>query len=130
MGHGDRTPRPGLRDDRTQVDDPARDTLLDSVTDANKRVRDAQKALDDSVKIKYSQLSEDEVKTLVIEDKWLATLEADVQSELNRISQSLAGRIQQLAARYATPLSTLTNEVETLNRRVEQHLKEMGFVWS
>jgi len=87
------------------------------------------KALDAQVAAKYDQLHENEVKTLVIDDKWLATLAAAVQTELNRVSQALTGRIQQLAERYATPLPTLARNVETLSDRIETHLQRMGFVW-
>ena len=40
----------------------------------------------------------------MVDDKWLATLAAAVQGELDRVSQTLTGRIRQLAERYATPL--------------------------
>ena len=45
---------------------------------------------------KYSRLTNDEIKTLVVEDKWLAALAEKVQSELDRVSQALTGRIIQL----------------------------------
>ena len=86
--------------------------LLEQETEASKKVKDAQKALDAKVAARYNTLSEDEVKTLVVEDKWLTTLASDIQTELNRISQALTGRIKELAERYATPLPKLTAEVE------------------
>jgi type I restriction enzyme M protein len=49
-----------------------------------------------------------------------------VQGELDRVSQTLTGRIRQLAERYATPLPQLTDEVEKLAARVDKHLKKMG----
>jgi type I restriction enzyme M protein len=104
--------------------------LLEQETEARKKVKDAQKALDANVAAKYKELSEDEVKTLVVEDKWLATLATDVQTELNRISQALTGRIKELAERYATPLPQLSEEVEVLSGKVEAHLQKMGFAWS
>ena len=57
-------------------------------------------------------------------------LAASVQSELNRVSQTLTGRISQLAERYATPLPKLTKEVATLAVRVDEHLKNMGARWN
>ena len=93
-------------------------------------MKDAQKALDAKVAAQYAKLTEDEIKTLVVDDKWLATLAADVQTELDRVSQALTGRIKQLAERYATPLPRLTEEVETLAARVDEHLKKMGLVWN
>lgn len=75
----------------------------------------------------YAQLSEAELKTLVVDDKWLATLQADVQTELDRVSQALSGRIRQLAERYTTPLPALNAEVEALAAKVNAHLAKMGF---
>jgi type I restriction enzyme M protein len=66
----------------------------------------------------------------VVDDKWVATLATSVQSELDRVSQALTGRIKQLAERYATPLPQLTEELDILASRVDEHLKKMGFVWN
>jgi type I restriction enzyme M protein len=96
---------------------------------AGKKVKAAQKALDAKVFAKYARLTEAEVKTLVVEDKWLAALSARVQGELDRVSQALTGRIRVLAERYATPLPKLTIEVDALANRVDEHLKRMGFAW-
>ncbi len=38
----------------------------------------------------------------------------------------LTGRISELAARYATPLPKLTDEVAVLAAKVEGHLAKMG----
>ena len=104
--------------------------LIEQESEAGKKVKDAQKALDAKVAAKYGKLTEAEIKTLVVDDKWLATLAAAVQSELDRVSQALTGRIRQLAERYATPLPQLTGEVATLAARVDEHLKKMGAVWN
>ncbi|MCM8663270.1 MAG: type I restriction endonuclease subunit M, partial [Candidatus Accumulibacter sp.] len=95
---------------------------------ASKAVKDAQKALDAKA-AQYAKLTEAEIKTLVVEDKWLTALATSVEGELDRVSQALTGRIRQLAERYATPLPRLAEEVETLAARVDEHLKKMGFVW-
>ena len=104
--------------------------LIEQEATAAKNVKEAQKALDTQVIRKYSQLSEAEIKTLVVDDKWLAALAISVQSELDRVSQALTGRIKQLAERYATPLPKLTEELDILASRVGEHLKKMGFVWN
>ena len=93
-------------------------------------MKDTQKILDAKVAAKYGTLSEDEIKTLVVDDKWLTQLDSDVQSELDRVSQALTGRIRQLAERYAAPLPKLTEEVEILTARVDEHLKKMGATWN
>ena len=106
---------PDTEDERTLLNTYL--DLLDQETEAKKKVKNAQKVLDARVAAKYKTLSEDEVKTLVVEDKWLTTLASDVQTELNRISQALTGRIKELAERYATPLPKLTEDVEVLAAR-------------
>ncbi|MBZ0168650.1 hypothetical protein MELA_00299 [Candidatus Methylomirabilis lanthanidiphila] len=102
--------------------------LLDKQASAKSRLRTAQDALEAKVAAKYGKLTETEIKTLVVEDKWLAQLAADVQSELDRVSQALTDRIRQLADRYATPLPQLTEDVRILAARVDEHLKKMGAV--
>ena len=104
--------------------------LLDKQTDAKSQLKAAQASLEAKIALRYRKLTEPEIKTLVVDHKWLAQLAADVQSELNRVSQTLTGRIRQLADRYATPLPQLAQEMETLAARVDEHLKRMGAVWS
>ena len=99
----------------------------ESVTGA--KVKDAQEALMVKVTAQYGKLTENDIKTLVVEDKWLASLAAAVQGELDRVSQTLTGRIRELADRYATPLPQIAEELETLSARVDAHLKKMGAVW-
>ncbi len=115
-------------EERKELEDYA--ALLDKQAGAKGRLKAAQDALEDKVAAKYGKLAEAEIKVLVVDDKWLAQLAADVQSELDRVSQTLTSRIRQLADRYGTPLPQLTTEVDTLAARVNEHLKKMGAVWN
>jgi type I restriction enzyme M protein len=101
--------------------------LIEKEAATSAKIKAAQAALIAKVAAQYGKLTEDEIKTLVVDDKWLATLAAAVQGELDRVSQTLTARIRELAERYATPLPQLTGEVATLAARVEEHLKKMGF---
>ena len=118
---------PDYADERQALEDYA--ARLDQQADAKARLKAAQEDLEAKLDAKYPRLSEDEIKTLVVDDKWLATLACAVQGELDRVSQTLTGRIRQLAERYATPLPQLTDEVAALAARVDGHLKKMGAVW-
>jgi type I restriction enzyme M protein len=102
--------------------------LESKASDAKKRLNEATEALYADVLKQYGALTVDEIKRLVVEDKWLDSLEAEVQGELDRVSQALAGRIRELAERYETPLPVLLSEVETLSKAVERHLEKMGLV--
>jgi len=103
--------------------------LMDQESNAKKAVKAAEETLDRKVLATYSVLSEDEIKTLVVDDKWAATLCSDINTELDRVSQKLTRRIKELADRYATPLPEITEEVDVLSAKVDEHLKRMGFVW-
>lgn len=103
--------------------------LYEHEAEASKKVKEAQKELDNKVFAKYPKLTIEEIKTLVIDDKWLTKLSADVQGELDRVSQRLTGRIKQLAERYMTPLPVLDSEVADLTKKVHGHLTNMGFTW-
>jgi type I restriction enzyme M protein len=119
---------PLYADERAALDAYA--DLLDQQTEAKAKRKTAQEDLDKRIDAKYPKLTEAEIKTLVVEDKWMARLAAAVQGELDRVSQTLTGRIRELAERYATPLPKLTDEVETLAARVDAHLKKMGASWN
>ena len=98
-------------------------------TALRKKLKVAEVELQAKAFARYAKLTESEIKTLVIDDKWLGTLAATVQGELDRVSQKLSGRIRQLAERYVAPLPQLTDEVAMLSARVDGHLKKIGAVW-
>ncbi|MGH8121429.1 MAG: hypothetical protein ACREPT_01510, partial [Rudaea sp.] len=75
------------------------------------------------------RLTEAEIKTLVVDDKWLATLDAAIHGEMDRVSQRLTQRVKELAERYETPLPQLTSHVIELEAKVNEHLEKMGFAW-
>jgi type I restriction enzyme M protein len=102
--------------------------LSEEETKFKRSVKEQDAALDTLAYARYPKLSEAEIKTLVVDDKWMTRLSAAVQGELDRVSQTLTGRIRELAERYATPLPKLSEEVGTLSARVDEHLKRMGAV--
>ncbi|QVM92108.1 type I restriction-modification system subunit M [Pseudomonas entomophila] len=105
------------------------ESLIDQHSNLKAKLKKAEEELEDKIHAKYSLLGEDEIKSLVVEDKWVATLAAAVQGELDRVSQTMTGRICELNDRYATSLPQLSDEVETLGNRVAEHLKKMGAAW-
>ncbi|MDP3189271.1 N-6 DNA methylase, partial [Limnobacter sp.] len=104
--------------------------LLDKQTDIKSKLKAAQDDLENKLEAKYPKLTEADIKALVVNDKWLTTLASAVQGELDRVSQTLASRIRQLAERYATPLPMLVKNLEILSEKVDEHLKKMGAVWN
>ena len=101
-------------------------SLIEAKSKAEKAVREAQLALDKQVLAHYATLTEDEIKTLVVADKWFANIRAGIDSEVQRLTQALSERVKELEERYAQPLLVLTEEVETYSARVAEHLRNLG----
>ncbi len=94
-----------------------------------KQLREAEVALDLKAYAHYPTLSQTEIKTLVVEDKWLAALDAAIHGEMDRVSQALTGRVRELAERYENPLPQMVDRAAELEARVSRHLERMGFAW-
>ncbi|HCE2174357.1 TPA: type I restriction-modification system subunit M [Vibrio parahaemolyticus] len=103
--------------------------LFDAEASAKKKLKEAQEELDSATFKQYAKLAIDDVKTLVVEDKWNAALQASIQAEIERVTQKLANRVQELEARYSQPLPVLTDSVNDLSNKVDKHLKAMGLEW-
>jgi type I restriction enzyme M protein len=101
--------------------------VCDDLATTAKALKEAQSSLDAGLLEKYPALTEAEIKQLTVEDKWIATLEQAVGSEMQRISQRLTQRIKELAERYETPLPQIVDEVKDWEEKVNQHLEKMGF---
>ena len=105
-------------------------TLFAEEAEAKKSFKTHQEALDLEVFLKYRDLSESEIKTLIVDDKWLGSLQTNIQAEIERVTQQLANRVKELEERYAAPLPMITQSVEDLSKKVAGHLKAMGLEWS
>lgn len=105
-------------------------SLVKKEAAVKKKVKEKQTELDLAVFKKYPKLSIDEIKSLIVDDKWLATLESNIVAEIERVTQQLANRVKELEERYSEPLPALTQSVENLSEKVAGHLKAMGLEWS
>ena len=99
---------------------------FETEANAKKSLKEVQDALDLAVFKHYPTLDDAAIKTLLIEDKWHATLQGRIEDEIERITAQLANRIKELDERYAEPLSQIIDEVETLSQKVQAHLQAMG----
>jgi type I restriction enzyme M protein len=104
--------------------------LMDEEAKAKKAAKEAEEELEAAAWKRYATLTPAEVQQLVVDDKWLADLQRSLTTELDGISQRLAGRVAELAERYAIPLPALDREVQALGAKVEAHLKHMELQWN
>lgn len=104
--------------------------LIEKEADLKKKVKAKEVELDQKTLEQYGKLTEAEVRILVVDDKWLSTIKASIQTEIDAISQRLTNRIKELGERYDTKLSELEHGLSEVESRVTEHLQKMGLVWS
>jgi type I restriction enzyme M protein len=100
--------------------------LFNAEASAKKAANDARTALDAATLKKYSDLSEADVKALVLEDKWKTAVSNRVKSVLTSLVLDLAARTQELGQRYSQTLGSIEAEIVELSSRVAAHLVNMG----
>ncbi len=100
---------------------------LERVANKKRDIREAEAKLDTQLLAFYPSLSVEKIKQLVVDDKWMATMDKAVHSEMDRISQRLTQRIKELAERYEIPMPQQSQNVQTLEQAVQVHLAKMGF---
>jgi len=100
--------------------------LFNAESVAKKAMKDAQAALDVATLKKYDDLSEEDVKALVHDDKWKAIVSSRVGNVLTSLVLVLVARIQVLGERYEKTLAELESDLTVLDARVAGHLAGMG----
>ncbi|TWT84757.1 Type I restriction enzyme EcoKI M protein [Planctomycetes bacterium CA13] len=104
--------------------------LLEQKSKIESEKKAAEKALDQLAHDKYPELSVDEIKSLVVDDKWCEHLSTCVGGELDAVSHDLTARVQQLAVRYEKALPELASDLVELQGKVDKHLVAMGASWA
>ena len=102
------------------------DSLFERETTGKKLDRDAQTKLEDKTIKQYGRLAATDIQSLVIDDKWGATLERRINQEVTRLGETLIKRLYVLADRYEATVDELQVEIEELGAKVAAHLAAMG----
>jgi len=101
--------------------------LMEEEAEVKAKIKAALAELEKKVIAQYPKLTINEIKTIVVEKKWMEEMEKRISTEMDNISHRLTQRIKELAERYETPLPNLEGEVSRLERKVKTHLATMGF---
>ena len=104
-------------------------SLIEEEAKVKKEIQEKEKELDKKLYDKYQKLTPEEIKELVIEDKWMSKLHESVTEEIDNLSRNLASRLKELNERYYEPLPKIVKEVQDYESKVKDHLKDMGFEW-
>lgn len=102
---------------------------LDEYDALGKEIKAAQKALDDLVLAKYEALTDDEIKHLLFDCKWMPRLYGDINGEIDRILNDYASRVIMIAKRYEHTLDEIENKTAKSKAAVKQALERMGYKW-
>lgn len=99
--------------------------LINKESDLKKQIKEKEKSLEKKVEKKYKELSIDEIKDIVVNDKWIRSITGVITTEMDRISHRLTTRIKELAERYKETLPEIGRQVEELSKKVDMHLKRI-----
>ena len=83
-------------------------------------------ALTDKVRKKYDSFSADDIRNLVINDKWLQELNVRSEAENKRVCESISSQVLALNERYANPLPKINEDIVGLSAKVDGFLNAMG----
>ena len=86
-------------------------------------------ALEASVRTRYASLTIKEIKDLLVEKKWYASIFAGIQALYDAASHNMANHVAELAERYQDTLPQLEHNVRMCEAKVRHHLEKMGFTW-
>ena len=104
-------------------------TKQDEYDSLGKDIKAAQKALDDLVLAKYEALTDDEIKHLLFDRKWMPRLYGDINGEIDRILNDYAARVIMIAKRYEHTLGEIEDKTAKSKAAVKQALERMGYKW-
>lgn len=101
--------------------------LIDTESDLKKKIKTKYADLEKKVIQKYPLLSIEEIKTIVVDKKWISSLKEAIEEEIDKTAQTLAGRVKELGLRYEETLPEINKKVNELENKVAEHFKNMGF---
>ncbi|WP_236745381.1 type I restriction-modification system subunit M [Rhodococcus sp. BS-15] len=100
--------------------------LYEAEAAIKKAAKDAQAELDLVTLKKYNDLSEPDVKSVVLDSKWLASVDRGVTSQVTSVAERLVRRLRELGTRYEDDVETLRLEEARLAERLRGHLASLG----
>lgn len=104
-------------------------SLMDAESNYKKALKQAEADLDERLEKKYPQLTLEEIRHLLVEEKWLAAIYSGIDAIHEAVSHRLSARVTQLVERYEYTLKECEDEVDRYEVKVKSHLERMGFVW-
>lgn len=75
----------------------------------------------------YSELTEDDARNVIVNDKWLADISLRISDEMQTAMHRIVTEVNDMHSRYEFTLGELSQSFAAKEALVFNHLKEMGF---
>lgn len=95
----------------------------------DKEWKAARKSLDDKVLGKYGELTDEEIKHLLFDLKWMKKLSVDIYEEIEQILYALSSKVLLIAKRYEHTLGEIEEKTAKSRASVKMALERMGYKW-
>ncbi|GAA7049172.1 type I restriction-modification system subunit M [Helicobacter pylori] len=106
-------------------------TALELLEAKNKALKMKNKAHED-LELKafhqYKNLKLDEIKDLIIQDKWLKSLKNALENKILKRINAFTSALDEIISNYSNSLLELDKEVKESESKVLEHLKDLGVV--
>lgn len=103
--------------------------LMDAKDAAVKKAKETRKELDEKLKVKYGELTVEEIKHLLFEKKWMAKIAADIEAEAAQVLSGLSAKVLLIAKRYEHTLGEIEGRTAESRAEVMAALERMGYKW-
>lgn len=101
--------------------------IADDLAEAKAEVKETTALLTKKLVEKYPTLTEDEIKDMVINEKWHTAIVGEAINEKLRVGFDIEEKVCDLVGRYERRLKDIDTSVRDLEARVSSHLAKMGF---
>lgn len=103
--------------------------LVEKKEAAARKAKAIRTTLDEKLKVKYGELTVEEIKELLFEEKWMAKIAADIEAEAARVLSGLSAKVLLIAKRYEHTLGEIESRTEASRSEVMAALERMGYTW-
>lgn len=108
-------------------------THIVSIYDNQKKIQDElkekQKVLDQAIISRYQSLTEEEIKNILFEHKWMITIQKRISLLLSDLQSELISKVKMIASRYEYTLSEIETKLDKAEEESKSQLERMGFSW-
>lgn len=98
--------------------------LMEDETAIQSKIKATLAELEKKIIAQYPKLSIDEIKTIVVDKKWMTNIEQRISNEMVNISYRLTQRINELADRYTIPLPKIELHLNDFDKIVNEYFNK------